>query len=93
MFAVSGFFQAASTTDGRGPREGQFSMKDSTENLGGMYHAHIVLSVCRASQEHRESLWHCWGTYVVAFFLARGVRSREIMELASRTFWARSRCY
>ena len=44
-------------------------MKDSTENLGGMYHAHIVLSVCRASQEHRESLWYCWGTYVVAFFL------------------------
>ncbi|OLQ06569.1 Fucoxanthin-chlorophyll a-c binding protein A, chloroplastic [Symbiodinium microadriaticum] len=30
-FRFPGFFQAASTTDGRGPREGQFSMKDSTE--------------------------------------------------------------
>jgi len=57
MFALSGFFQAASTTDGRGPREGQFSMKDSTENLGGMYHIHIniVLRACRALQEHRDS--------------------------------------
>ncbi|CAE7616031.1 FCPB [Symbiodinium sp. CCMP2456] len=31
LIETTGFFQAASTTDGRGPREGQFSMKDSTE--------------------------------------------------------------
>ncbi|CAE7690751.1 FCPF, partial [Symbiodinium sp. CCMP2592] len=36
LIETTGFFQAASTTDGRGPREGQFSMKDSTERLGGM---------------------------------------------------------
>ena len=29
LIETTGFFQAASTTDGRGPREGQFSMKDS----------------------------------------------------------------
>eukprot|EP00439_Symbiodinium_sp_Y106_P001703 s11168_g1.t1 len=32
LIETTGFFQAASTTDGRGPREGQFSMKDSTES-------------------------------------------------------------
>ena len=32
LFETTGFFQASSTTDGRGPREGQFSMKDSTES-------------------------------------------------------------
>ena len=32
LIETTGFFQASSTTDGRGPREGQFSMKDSTEN-------------------------------------------------------------
>ena len=31
LIETTGFFQASSTTDGRGPREGQFSMKDSTE--------------------------------------------------------------
>ena len=31
LIETTGFFQATSTTDGRGPREGQFSMKDSTE--------------------------------------------------------------
>ena len=31
LIETTGFFQAASTTDGRGPREGQFAMKDSTE--------------------------------------------------------------
>merc|ERR1719412_352147 len=31
LIETTGFFQAKSTTDGRGPREGQFSMKDSTE--------------------------------------------------------------
>ena len=34
LIATAGFFQASSTSDGRGPREGQFSqfsMKDSTE--------------------------------------------------------------
>ena len=31
LIETTGFFQAASTTDGRGPRDGQFSMKDSTE--------------------------------------------------------------
>ena len=28
----AGFFQVASTTDGRGPREGQFAMKDLSES-------------------------------------------------------------
>ncbi|CAE7806449.1 FCPF [Symbiodinium sp. CCMP2592] len=32
LIETTGFFQASSTTDGRGPREGQFSMKDSTES-------------------------------------------------------------
>ncbi|CAK9016325.1 unnamed protein product [Durusdinium trenchii] len=32
LIETTGFFQAASTTDGRGPREGQFAMKDSTES-------------------------------------------------------------
>mmetsp|Transcript_62137 Transcript_62137/g.138732 ORF Transcript_62137/g.138732 Transcript_62137/m.138732 type:complete len:458 (-) Transcript_62137:218-1591(-) len=32
LIETTGFFQAASTTDGRGPREGQFSMSDSTES-------------------------------------------------------------
>ena len=31
LIETTGFFQASSTTAGRGPREGQFSMKDSTE--------------------------------------------------------------
>ena len=31
LIETTGFFQASSTTDGRGPRDGQFSMKDSTE--------------------------------------------------------------
>ena len=31
LIETTGFFQAASTTDGRGPREGQFAMKDPTE--------------------------------------------------------------
>merc|ERR1712100_499247 len=31
LIETTGFFQAESTTDGRGPREGVFSMKDSTE--------------------------------------------------------------
>eukprot|EP00438_Fugacium_kawagutii_P028592 Skav226684 [mRNA] locus=scaffold3971:62939:80133:- [translate_table: standard] len=31
LIETTGFFQASSTTDGRGAREGQFSMKDSTE--------------------------------------------------------------
>ncbi|CAK9118605.1 unnamed protein product [Durusdinium trenchii] len=31
LIETTGFFQASSTTDGRGPREGQFAMKDSTE--------------------------------------------------------------
>eukprot|EP00434_Breviolum_minutum_P034575 symbB.v1.2.030607.t1/scaffold3404.1/size57568/1 len=31
LIETTGFFQASSTTSGRGPREGQFSMKDSTE--------------------------------------------------------------
>ena len=31
LIETTGFFQASSTTDGRGPREGEFSMKDSTE--------------------------------------------------------------
>eukprot|EP00434_Breviolum_minutum_P041840 symbB.v1.2.037223.t1/scaffold5435.1/size40275/6 len=31
LIETTGFFQATSTTDGRGPREGGFSMKDSTE--------------------------------------------------------------
>jgi len=31
LIETTGFFQAKSTTDGRGPREGAFSMKDSTE--------------------------------------------------------------
>jgi len=31
LIETTGFFQATSTTDGRGPREGAFSMKDSTE--------------------------------------------------------------
>ena len=31
LIETTGFFQATSTTDGRGAREGQFSMKDSTE--------------------------------------------------------------
>ena len=35
LIETTGFFQASSTTDGRGPREGQFSMKDSTENFLG----------------------------------------------------------
>ena len=32
LIETTGFFQASSTTDGRGPREGQFAMKDSTES-------------------------------------------------------------
>ena len=32
LIETTGFFQATSTTDGRGPREGGFSMKDSTES-------------------------------------------------------------
>jgi len=32
LIETTGFFQASSTTDGRGAREGQFSMKDSTES-------------------------------------------------------------
>ena len=32
LIETTGFFQASSTTDGRGPREGLFSMKDSTES-------------------------------------------------------------
>ncbi|CAJ1345936.1 unnamed protein product, partial [Effrenium voratum] len=32
LIETTGFFQASSTTEGRGPREGQFSMKDSTES-------------------------------------------------------------
>ena len=31
LIETTGFFQADSTTSGRGPREGQFAMKDSTE--------------------------------------------------------------
>ena len=31
LIETTGFFQATSTTAGRGPREGAFSMKDSTE--------------------------------------------------------------
>ncbi|CAE7777904.1 FCPE [Symbiodinium sp. CCMP2456] len=36
LIETTGFFQASSTTDGRGPREGQFSMKDSTESAERM---------------------------------------------------------
>ncbi|CAE7245319.1 FCPF [Symbiodinium necroappetens] len=32
LIETTGFFQADSTTGGRGPREGKFSMKDSTES-------------------------------------------------------------
>ena len=58
LFETTGFFQASSTTDGRGPREGQFSMKDSTESAEpGNYGVGFQILAKSRIRKHEKASW------------------------------------